>query len=623
MHFRPTIAIIISLLMSSLVLGQNQGGEDCVDAIDIGVIGDLESCPGGAGFMNENTSIALPAGKLSSCDKIGMNNDIWYKFTTPTCGSIQFHINLGTASRIEAAIYEHCDSSDIACNSSHSDQWIVDSLVPGKMYFIQLWSDDFAAGTFDFCVTCAPEPPTNDSCHLATNLVVTPMDPCNPTMMGSTYNNFGTTPSGEMPSPSCGTFGLGADIWFSVTVPPSGNLNLEMTSARGPQDWAMALYSGSCGSLAEAACDDDSGNGLLPKIELTGLMAGSVYYLRVWEFGGDHYGYFTLRSTEPLSSPPSNDDCANAVDITATVLLNTCVSSTCGHNFNATPSTGVPNPTCSQLGVGNDVWYKVIVPSNGNVTVEMSAHSGIGPQDWAMQAYTGTCGSLALLECDDDDGPGLYPLIDLQGRTPGEEIFFRVWEYNSDEEGSFEICNYSSIVLASSFDKLIGEHDPEGNKLQWSAYNDHSIEQYLIERKTNNGIWTKIASTPSQKQDETKYQFIDEEAVSNAYYRLKMMSTDGSSMYSNTIFIGERIEEQIQIFPNPADEVLYIDLGTMIIKSSQASVNVFTLNGKLVKSYPITTNGKIGIPTGDLKSGMYILEFDHKDVMKTMKFVKQ
>jgi Secretion system C-terminal sorting domain len=62
-----------------------------------------------------------------------------------------------------------------------------------------------------------------------------------------------------------------------------------------------------------------------------------------------------------------------------------------------------------------------------------------------MSAYSGACGSLTLITCNDDGNPESGPSaahsrITLSGRIPGEEIFLRVTPFSAASEEQFAIC---------------------------------------------------------------------------------------------------------------------------------------------------------------------------------------
>ncbi len=286
----------------------------------------------------------------------------------------------------------------------------------------------FCAGSIAFA-----QPP-NDLCTTAESLTVQ-ADMCTTQTLGT---NVDATPSGETPNPSCSAFGGGEDVWYSLTVPASGNVTIEMSTAGGPTDWAMSAYSGACGALSEIECDDDDGPGLFPLLELTGQTPGSTIYIRVFEFLNNAEGEFNICAFEPPPPPPppANDLCSGAENLP--VQPNSCTTQTMGTNESATASGEAPNPSCGNFGSGIDAWYSITVPESGEVSIEMSTAGG--PTDWAMSVYSGSCGGLTQVECDDDDGPGLFPMIELTGQTPGDVLYVRVWEWGNNATGPFNIC---------------------------------------------------------------------------------------------------------------------------------------------------------------------------------------
>lgn len=110
----------------------------------------------------------------------------------------------------------------------------------------------------------------------------------------------------------------------------------------------------------------------------------------------------------------------------------------------STETFGAPLPGCGSF-LGGDVWFTLVVPANGNVQIDSD---DIDFTDSGMAAYSGTCSSLTLIECDDDgSNNGAMSFLDLSGLTPGETIWIRFWEYGNDVSGDFQICA-NEFVLA-------------------------------------------------------------------------------------------------------------------------------------------------------------------------------
>ncbi|WP_418511141.1 T9SS type A sorting domain-containing protein [Corallibacter sp.] len=129
--------------------------------------------------------------------------------------------------------------------------------------------------------------------------------------------------------------------------------------------------------------------------------------------------------------PPVNNDCSGAISLTPNA---SCTYQTYS-NVGATDS-GISNPSCSSL--GPDVWFSVVVPASGEITVETSQNGSIS--DTGVSIYTGTCGSLTEEVCNDDGGSGNMSLATAPGLTVGSTVYIRVWEYGGGTEGDFDIC---------------------------------------------------------------------------------------------------------------------------------------------------------------------------------------
>lgn len=147
--------------------------------------------------------------------------------------------------------------------------------------------------------------------------------------------------------------------------------------------------------------------------------------------------------------PPANDDCLNAQVLTPGGVFGD--NDVVGTNVAATASTGETAPGCASYS-GGDVWYQVTVPASGSLTIETNNNSS-AISDTGLAVYSGSCGALVLVECDDDDSAdGNFSLISLTGRTPGEVLFVRVWEYSNDAFGTFLVSTYDASLSSGSFD---------------------------------------------------------------------------------------------------------------------------------------------------------------------------
>ena len=147
--------------------------------------------------------------------------------------------------------------------------------------------------------------------------------------------------------------------------------------------------------------------------------------------------------------PPVNDNCTNATVLTPGGVFAT--NPLVGTNQFASASVGAPAPGCASYS-GGDVWYSLVVPTSGNITIESATNAGTAITDTGLAVYSGTCGSLALVSCDDDGGTGAFSLVSLTSRTPGEVLLVRVWEFGGGTEGTFKVSAYDASLSNEEFD---------------------------------------------------------------------------------------------------------------------------------------------------------------------------
>ncbi|AII52180.1 T9SS type A sorting domain-containing protein [Hymenobacter sp. APR13] len=184
-------------------------------------------------------------------------------------------------------------------------------------------------------------------------------------------------------------------------------------------------------------------------INLTGLTSGTTYTVTIT-------GNCAGSTTSPVATTtfstslvaPANDNCATATALT----VGTSCTPTTTTNLGATASTGVPAPSsttgtgCFVAGtpVSNDVWYSIVVPASGAVTVTTSAVTGSSVNDTGLVLYTGACGTLTEVACSDDATPtNFFSTTTASGLTPGSTIYARVWSFGTTPTGQFGICAVS------------------------------------------------------------------------------------------------------------------------------------------------------------------------------------
>jgi hypothetical protein len=268
-----------------------------------------------------------------------------------------------------------------------------------------------------------------NDCSSATNL------PVNASCTNQSFSNNQNGAAYDVVA-SCATAGTPySDIWYTVTG--TGN-DVTITVSGTDRPYSLAAFT-DCAFGTELDCTQQN-TGVTGSITFP-TTNGTTYYVQVQRFGNasannnNQSGNICAVSAPPA---PSNDDPCSATPL----AVNTSCSFATYTNENATASAGVPAPGCASYS-GGDVWFTVTVPASGNIELDMN--TGV-ITDAGMAVYSGTCGSLTLIECDDDDSPnGAMSYISLTGQTPGATLWIRVWEYGNNNNGTFDICAYAPI----------------------------------------------------------------------------------------------------------------------------------------------------------------------------------
>ncbi len=258
----------------------------------------------------------------------------------------------------------------------------------------------------------------------------------------STFDNTSSTSSGELPSPTCGSASDPQDVWFVVEVPDSGVFTAETQFITGGLfDMVLQAYSGSCGNLELIECDDDDGVGNHSFLQISNQPAGSLVYLRAFDFGSNAVGEFGICAVEIIAGS-DGQLCSSAIDLDVQDSCNPIEF----QNFVGSAS-GVSEGCISTIDI--DLWFRIVVPASGNIIIETSeAVNSPNPFfDSIMQLYSGNCSSLLPIECN-DDAIGLFSRI-VVNRTPGEELFLRVSEFGGDP-GDFAICVFEPTIGAGN-----------------------------------------------------------------------------------------------------------------------------------------------------------------------------
>jgi hypothetical protein len=227
------------------------------------------------------------------------------KNSTPTCEitSPSSGVNIMSGDIVPIIV----STSDLDDDISNVSIYIDDVFLSAKSvfpYFFSINTQGYSAGTYVLKSVVTDDSGLQSTDEISINIYDNSINLSNygivayPLTVGSTcsfssFNIYGGNSSYGVPDPGCANYN-GGDIWFAITVPANGNLNID-TNTGTITDAGMAIYRNLMGELALIECNDDSSvNGLMPYIWLTGQTPNSTLYIRVWRYGSDNGGTFYI-----------------------------------------------------------------------------------------------------------------------------------------------------------------------------------------------------------------------------------------------------------------------------------------------------------------------------------------
>jgi hypothetical protein len=406
--------------------------DNCAGATSLTVYGN--SC-GGATTGNVASATQSIAPLLCNGLTGTSEDDVWYSFVATAASH---NITVVGSANFDAVVDLRsgaCSGTNVNCADSSAtggtEVIIATGLTIGNTYFVRVYdygSTTPSTTTFTICVTTpSTTPPPNNNCSGATTLTV-----YGATCGGATTGDVaGATQSLAAISCNGQTGTANDDVWYKfvatstthdVTVQSSSSLNAVL-------DMRLNNCSG-----ANVGCADATGNGGKEVINGTGLTIGATYFVRVYDYGTGFPATtnFTICVTTPSTTPPANDDCANAT--TLTVYGATCGSATSGDIAGATQSIAAAPCTGT---ADDDVWYKFVATA---ATHDITVVGSVG-LNAVVNIRSGACTGTNLT-CEDSSLVGGTEVLTATGLTIGTTYYVRVYDFGSTVPSSttFTIC---------------------------------------------------------------------------------------------------------------------------------------------------------------------------------------
>lgn len=391
--------------------------------------------------------------------------DSWYTFTPTETRIYAFEIESLTGSVFDVRIGVYSGSpGSLTSMTGCSTRYFSGDLTMGETYYINARGATQST-MYRLCIYPFPETPSNDEPANADNLLESTFEVCENAALGY------TTSANHTSEVICAT--SNPDVWYTFTPTETGEYTFRADLENGSMPLFIGLYFGTPGFLNPIAEGPTSPTLQCSDIVLADLTAGTTYYVSVTSPNSSRAIYFNLCAYKSPDAP-INDDCSSPINLTVgtTFEENEILATNTSASVNSDNSNFPICGAVDDFGIyGRDVWFTVTVPNTGSFIIETRAEpSEDHVTDTVIETYTGSCVSDSVTNtdafipyyynlpppnnatsyCNDQYviGGNQYAGILFENKTPGEQVFVRVWTW-AYQFGKFKISAYDPDLLST------------------------------------------------------------------------------------------------------------------------------------------------------------------------------
>ena len=351
--------------------GSFRGGpptnDNCANAQAL-TVGANCSSPTPGDNTQATQSVAGPACDLNTT---GIFADVWYSFNSGSNTSVNVDLVPGlTMTDNVLVVLDGCTGTELLCFVLPAGPQTV-AVNTNTNYIIRVYSNTQYGdpGPFTICVSAGSSAPANNDCAGAISL---PVGSSCVTTAGTTA---GATQS--LASITCATFTGDAndDVWYSFTATgPTATIEVQGSTTF---DAVVDLRSGACNGT-NIACADATVEDGLEVISATGLVAGTVYYIRVYHYATAAAAdpTFTICVHDASGGVPPNDECSS---VTPQAIAVPGAFTFSGDNTGATITNDAPFTTAS-------VWHAFTTTACADIAVSYCGTSPAFANVWIQLA---------------------------------------------------------------------------------------------------------------------------------------------------------------------------------------------------------------------------------------------
>ncbi len=192
-------------------------------------------------------------------------------------------------------------------------------------------------------------------------------------------------------------------------------------------------------------------------------------------------------------------------------------------------------------------------------------------------------------------------------------LYFKRFFYNNSFLAVPVLKEFKAVANTSSVD------------LNWNLIADHGVNTIVVEKSLTNNNFQAIGQVDMSKSVSTQSHFSDNNFSNTAYYRLKMVLSNGNVIYSNVLVVrGKNADaNSFKVFPSVISNTATVSVTAG--KKQQAALQIVDLNGRLVSSQNVVlqegnNNLSFNKPS-NATAGMYVAVIKVDETLQTQKIM--
>lgn len=285
----------------------------------------------------------------------------------------------------------------------------------------------------------------------------------------------------------------------------------------------------------------------------------------------------------------------------------------------------------------NPTWFYLEIATGGSMDIDMAAYEDIDFALWGPYANLTTaqaaCGSLPVpIDCSYDPSETeqanstaiageVYILLVTNYADVSQQITLNSAVSNT----AVTDCAILPITLITFDAKQI----QKGNLLTWVTATEINNDYFVVESSTDMINFYEVGRVDGagNSNNVLNYQFVDYTFFEKViYYRLKQVDFDGVYSYSKTVAVKMTEEGDVNIYPNPAKEALFLDINSE--KEAVFMIRYVNILGDVVQEKILVNKGSNTYHSKEFKqlnTGIYFIQLinESNEVIKNQKLVKE